>query len=68
MGKGLPPEWEALLRSSGLSIDEVRASPTTVMNVLSFQQAWRESTALGIFWEFVTVTLFQDQFHWWKNQ
>jgi hypothetical protein len=50
LGKGLPPEWEALLLGSGLSMEEVKLSPGTVMNVLSFQQIWRESTAVGNYW------------------
>jgi len=34
--KGLPPKWEALLKSSGISRDQVSAHPQEVLDVLQF--------------------------------
>jgi len=34
---GLPPEWEAMLKSSGITRDEVRENPNDVLKVLEFQ-------------------------------
>jgi len=34
---GLPPEWEALLKSSGISQEEQKSNPKEVIRVLDFQ-------------------------------
>jgi Protein kinase domain/P21-Rho-binding domain len=40
---GLPPEWEALLKSSGISRDEVVANPDETLQVLEFHAKQLES-------------------------
>lgn len=44
--EGLPPEWELLLKISGLTAEDVKTSPSAVMKVLAFQQSWHDSIAL----------------------
>eukprot|EP01099_Mayorella_cantabrigiensis_P006365 TRINITY_DN527_c0_g2_i1.p1 TRINITY_DN527_c0_g2~~TRINITY_DN527_c0_g2_i1.p1 ORF type:complete len:492 (-),score=106.24 TRINITY_DN527_c0_g2_i1:93-1568(-) len=34
---GLPPEWESMLKNSGISKDEVKENPDEVLQVLEFQ-------------------------------
>ena len=34
--RGLPPEWDAMLKSSGITRDEVRENPDDVLKVLEF--------------------------------
>jgi len=40
---GLPPEWEAMLKSSGITRDEVRQNPDDVLKVLEFQSNFQEN-------------------------
>jgi len=44
--KGLPPEWELLLRITGLN-EEFYVNPNAAVGVINFQQVWRESLALA---------------------
>lgn len=43
--EGLPPEWEAMLKSSGITKDEVMANSDAVLTVLEFQTAYNNSMA-----------------------
>lgn len=36
VSQGLPPEWESVLKSSGISRDQVSAHPQEVLDVLQF--------------------------------
>jgi len=42
---GLPPEWQALLSSSGLTQEDVSKSPKEVIRVLDFQSNWNSQIA-----------------------
>eukprot|EP01117_Protostelium_nocturnum_P005559 TRINITY_DN200_c0_g1_i2.p1 TRINITY_DN200_c0_g1~~TRINITY_DN200_c0_g1_i2.p1 ORF type:complete len:423 (+),score=84.82 TRINITY_DN200_c0_g1_i2:162-1430(+) len=39
---GLPPEWEAMLQTSGISKDDIIANPETTLEVLGFQSKFFE--------------------------
>jgi len=42
---GLPPEWESMLKNSGISKDEVKENPDEVLQVLEFQSNFDKGTA-----------------------
>ena len=44
---GLPPEWEAMLKSSGITRDEVTANPDTVLDVLEFANKRQQAEVAG---------------------
>lgn len=41
--EGLPPDWEAMLKSSGITKDEVMANSDAVLTVLEFQSAYNNN-------------------------
>jgi hypothetical protein len=41
--EGLPPDWEAMLKSSGITKDEVMANSDAVLSVLEFQSAYNQN-------------------------
>lgn len=43
--KGLPPEWEALLKATGLTDEDVQANPSAVVHVMTFM--WSDSVVLS---------------------
>jgi len=47
-GRGIPPEWENLLKSGGLTPDEVKKDTDAVRKVLEFQSNYNEGNAAAI--------------------
>jgi len=46
--RGLPPDWEALLRSSGITKDDVIEDSAAVLNILEFGDAYMGKKKTGV--------------------
>jgi protein-serine/threonine kinase len=44
--QGLPPEWEAMLKSSGIDKSDVVANSDAILDVLKFQQEYQKRTTV----------------------
>ena len=48
---GLPSEWEVLLSGSGITVDDVRANPESVLEVLSFEAKRQDVATVDVQFE-----------------
>lgn len=45
--EGLPPDWEAMLKTSGITKDDVMQNSDAVLEILEFQSAYNKNLAAG---------------------